>query len=901
MEYAYFTKEENSHYPVVILANKIQKDEFKKEYMSPFALDDSSVIAIKTEHDPKKKKTPKKDMVSWVTEELAPTLADLGTAFVICSDSEYFKVLTDTAKAQANLGYVLKSPYGEFHVVYVPSVRSIFYDPESVRSQINQGISALKDFVEGSYEPPGESIIQFEDYPETDNQIQAWLGKLLEMDCPLSIDIEAFSLKPIDAGIGSISFAWNKNSGISFLVDYVPEVWEGTILNKDGKEQPATFYGRQVRNEKRREMLRNFFIAYLNKQVYHNISYDVMVLIYQLFMRDITDTVGLLQGLEIMLRNWDDTKLITYLATNSCAGNELSLKIQAQEFAGNYAQDNIKDIRLIKPKDLLKYNLVDSYSTWFVHEKHHQTMLDDKQEDIYLNLFKPAIKDIIQMQLTGMPLSMPVVLEVEEALQAVVDDAIERINATTCVQKFQYTLKEKYIEKKHAQWKKKRITLDEVPEEVRFNPRSPLQLQALLYDQEGLPVISLTDTKQPSCDADTIEKLSNHDTTQDVKDLLRALLDFAAVDKIVGTFIPAFKLAPQGSDGWWYLIGNFNLGGTVSGRLSSSEPNLQNLPASVTMKISEHLLERFPILKKFTDKGKLSLGKLVKYCFQAPPGYIFIGLDFASLEDRISALTTRDPNKIKVYTDGYDGHAMRAVAYWPSLMPDIDPTSVESVNQVAQKGHKYEALRGKSKAPTFAMTYQGTWLTLVKNCGFTPDEAKEVEARYQALYQVSIDWVNAKLDQASKDGYITAAFGLRVRTPLLAQVVRGNSKTPKEAQAEGRTAGNALGQSWCLLNSRAASEFMGKVRQSQYKHKIRPCAHIHDAQYYLIPDDIDVLVYVNEHLVQAVKWQNHPDIYHPQVGLGGEVSIFYPTWAKEIEIPNGATQEEIIQRITEKT
>ena len=152
---------------------------------------------------------------------------------------------------------------------------------------------------------------------------------------------------------------------------------------------------------------------------------------------------------------------------------------------------------------------------------------------------------------------------------------------------------------------------------------------------------------------------------------------------------------------------------------------------------------------------------------------------------------------------------MRAVAYWPSLMPDIDPTSVESVNQVAQKGHKYEALRGKSKAPTFAMTYQGTWLTLVKNCGFTPDEAKEVEARYQALYQVSIDWVNAKLDQASKDGYITAAFGLRVRTPLLAQVVRGNSKTPKEAQAEGRTAGNALGQSWCLLNSRAASEFIG--------------------------------------------------------------------------------------------
>lgn len=670
MEYAYFTKEENSHYPVVILANKIQKDEFKKEYMSPFALDDSSVIAIKTEHDPKKKKTPKRDMVSWVTEELAPTLADLGTAFVICSDSEYFKVLTDTAKAQANLGYVMKSPYGDFHVVYVPSVRAIFYDPDSVRSQINQGISALKDFVEGSYEPPGESIIQFEEYPETDKQIQTWLDKLLEMNCPLSIDIEAFSLKPIDAGIGSISFAWNKNSGISFLVDYVPEVWEGTILNKDGKEQPATFYGRQVRDEKRREMLRNFFIAYLNKQVYHNISYDVMVLIYQLFMRDITDTVGLLQGLEIMLRNWDDTKLITYLATNSCAGNELSLKIQAQEFAGNYAQDNIKDIRLIKPKDLLKYNLVDSCSTWFVHEKHYQTMVTDNQEDFYFEIFQPAIKDIVQMQLTGLPMHMPTVLKVEEALQAVFGDAVDRMRGTKAIQEYQYILKEQYIEKMHAQWKVKRITLDDVPEDVKFNPRSNPQLQYLLYEHLKLPVISLTATKQPSCDGDTIEKLLNHTENEDILALLRALQDFAAVDKILTSFIPAFKEAPQGPSGWWWLLGNFNLGGTVSGRLSSSSPNLQNLPANVVMKVGDDLVKKYPILEPHVKGGLLSLGKLIKCCFFAPPGWLFIGLDFNALEARVDALLTKDGKKLGVYIDGYDSHAFNTYYYWPEKFPD---------------------------------------------------------------------------------------------------------------------------------------------------------------------------------------------------------------------------------------
>ncbi|MDT9694234.1 hypothetical protein Q5762_39065, partial [Streptomyces sp. P9(2023)] len=75
-----------------------------------------------------------------------------------------------------------------------------------------------------------------------------------------------------------------------------------------------------------------------------------------------------------------------------------------------------------------------------------------------------------------------------------------------------------------------------------------------------------------------------------------------------------------------------------------------------------------------------------------------------------------------------------------------------------------------------------------------------MEAKFKELYKVSIDWVDAHLDEAAKTGYVTVAFGLRVRTPLLHQVIRKNGKTPFEADAEGRSAGNALGQSWCLLN-----------------------------------------------------------------------------------------------------
>lgn len=232
-----------------------------------------------------------------------------------------------------------------------------------------------------------------------------------------------------------------------------------------------------------------------------------------------------------------------------------------------------------------------------------------------------------------------------------------------------------------------------------------------------------------------------------------------------------------------------------------------------------------------------------------------------------------------------------------SRITELDPVryDVDTINSIEWR---YKPLRQDSKAPTFALTYQGTYKTLMKNCGFTEPMARSIEANFKKLYSVSVQWVEAKLDQACKDGYITAAFGLRVRTPLLKQVVRRTSKTPYEAEAEGRTAGNALGQSWCLLNSRAWAEFMGKVRQSKHRLDIRPCAQIHDAGYALVRDNVETVAYMNKHLVIAVKWQDHPDIAHDQVKLGGELSLFHPSWEHEIGIPNDAEEDEILAVVT---
>ena len=856
----FLTFSEQATYPICLLVPQIRKDEIRKAYVDAHDLDPNEVLVIDL-HYGGSKKTPVAEFKRYITEELVPAWTDMGTEIIVVNDSDYFKVLAGVSKADVNLGYVLDCKFGPWKVVYVPSQRTIFNDPDKVRGKIAQGINAMKAYRAGVYEAPGTSIIKYAAYPQTPEEIEDWLIQLLDRNQPLTCDIETFSLKHNTAGIGTITLCWSQHEGVAFPVDLGPD-------------------GKAVRN-----MLKAFFQQFRNKLMYHNAAFDVYVLIYQLFMEHILDTEGLLEGLRVMLRpgGWECTKLITYLATNTCAGNKLSLKEQAQEFSGNYALlGDDPDIRKIPLPDLLRYNLIDGLSTWFVYDKHWDTLVRDDQLSVYRDVFQPATVDIIQMQLTGMPVDMSKVVKTKAMLQADYNGAMASIHGSQVVQRFNYKLLEKSVATRNAKWKKKRTTVTEtleeaktskaVRDEITFNPNSGPQLQELLYEMLGLPVISYTDTKQPSVDGETIRALRNHTTHRDIIDFLDAMSDHAAVNKILTSFIPALEAAVQGPDGWHYLFGNFNLGGTISGRLSSSNPNLQNLPANGKSK-----------------KAAL-YAKWIKKCFAAPPGWMFVGLDFASLEDRISAVTTKDPAKLKVYTDGFDGHSLRAHAYFGDQMPDIDPNSVESINSISEK---YKGHRQESKTPTFLLTYAGTYRGMMEQCGFSMEKAKLIEERYHAMYGVSDKWVSAKLDEASRTGYVTVAFGLRLRTPKLAQVIRGTSKTPFEAEAEGRSAGNALGQSWCLLNSRAWSETMNKVRNSPYQTMIRPCAQIHDAGYALVKDDISALMYLNKHLVSAVQWQDHPDIAHDQVKLGGELSIFYPDWSQDIGIPNGATESDI--------
>jgi len=852
--------EPNTEYKIALLVKEsaLNKDEIFANYIKPLqdkGIHQRDIVVFGLAYNDSGK-APVSFIKSFL-EELLPTLRDTSTETLYVADANYFKVMTKNTKADSFLGYELSCAipdYTDLKVVLGINHRAIVYNP-NFEPKLDMSIETLVGSINGQANIFTDEVIKDGSYPATVDQIyKALMG--LHKHPVLTVDVETYSLDFWKAGLPTISFAWDKHSGIAFSTS------TSGIQGNAGQQHIFL-------------QLKIFFETYKGTLIFHNATFDIKTIIYNLFMKGLNDTAGLLEGLEVMTRNFHDTKVISYLALNTTRELNLSLKSLAHEFAGNYAQENITNIRNIPLHQLLEYNLVDTCCTHYVMEKYYPIMVQDEQLSIYHDVMLPSLKTITQMELTGMPLDPERVKTVKGELEAIRNTHASVIANSSYVHTAENRIKTKALITDYNDRKKKakhpeniKKKLPEAFDYMEFNPGSSKNLQVLLYKVLGLPVLERTKTKQPATGADVLENLVNHTEDKEAIAVLEALVAYSKVDKILTTFIPAFEKAISKDDsGMVYLIGSFNLGGTISGRLSSSNPNLQNLPSGSTY------------------------GKLIKSCFVAPTGWLFTGADSDSLEDRISALTTKDPNKLKVYTDGYDGHCVRAFSYFPDRLPDIVDT-VESINSIKEK---YPEVRQDSKAPTFALTYGGMFKTLMKNCGFPEPLAKSIEANYHELYKVSDEWVAAKLAEAERTGYVTGAFGLRLRTPVMAKTIRGNRATPFEAEAEGRSAGNMLGQSYCLLNSRAANAFMQRVWASKYKLDILPIAQIHDACYFLIRDNLEVIEWVNRELVECMSWQELPEIQHDEVKLGAELDIHYESWAQPITIPNNATPKVIKQ------
>ena len=763
--------------------------------------------------------------------------------YIYITNSAYYQALTGSKKPSSRYGYVDPCILDKgCSVVLGVSYQTLIYDPKN-QEKLDLSLEALSNACTNQSNPLGLGIIKTTKVGNTVKEVASLLEELKSKPM-LTVDIETYGLKHNTAGIATIAMAWNKHEGVVFTVDYLRTTEEAKEVRK---------------------LLRTYFLETVHQpKIYHNCTFDIKVLIYNLFMENDLDNTGLLLGLETLTTAFEDTRIIAYLATNSTAGNSLGLKDLAYSYTGNYALDEIQDITSVSLDKLLRYNLIDCLATWYVYKKYYPIMVTDQQEDLYKGLMKDSLKLIIQMELTGMPMIESRIQEVKEQLEGQANDALSIINTHPLILDYITILQEEAMVKANAKLKKKQHPIEHF-KHITFNPRSIPNLRGLLYDVLNLPVIDVTEKGKPATGADTLVKLLVHVKNDSHRELLQAIVDLSKVNKILSAFIPAFEEGINKEDGRKWLHGNFNLGGTVSGRLSSSKPNLQQIPSNSTY------------------------GKLIKTIFSAPDGWIFAGADFNALEDYISALTTKDPNKLKVYLEGYDGHCLRAYSYFYDSMPDIEDT-VESINSIKKK---YPELRQESKGATFALTYQGTWKTLVTNLGFSEEKATAIEKGYHELYKVSDEYVQGKLQEASEKGYVTVAFGLRVRTPVLKQVIYGSDTMPSIAAAEGRTAGNALGQSYGLLNNRAAVAFMKKVWNSPFRNDIKPVSLIHDAIYILIKDDLDVVEWANRELINEMKWQELPEIQHDKVKLGAALDLFYPDWSHAITLPNDASKEKI--------
>jgi DNA polymerase-1 len=838
----------------------LNKDSIHKAYIQPIndILPDEHCIAIQLLESATKTTV---SQIKEYTKTLFPNLNKLNITTLVVTDSSYFKVWTNSKQADKHIGYVLACTipdYEHFSIVYVPSYQTVFYDPKQ-QSKIDLALNAITCHLTGSINQFGKNFIHSAYYPTSYSDILALLKKLIKYP-ELAVDIEAYSLDFWQAGIATISFAWNQHEACSFSVD----------LSNLPNATNSLYKHELTPNYQLREALRQFFTKYRGTTIWHNASYDIKVLVFNLFMKNKFNAYAeMVEGIRTMTRQIHDTKIIAYLATNSTARNVLSLKALAHEHSGNYALEEINNIAAIPETELLEYNLIDSLSTFYVFNKYYPIAKQDKQLRIYYGVLLPSLKTIIQMELVGMPLNSTRVRELNDELTKHRDSTVNNLFLLSSVLAFQQTLRQEEFEATNAKWKKKSEPLSYF-DYVSFNPGSNQQLQRLIYEYLGYAVIDTTDTGAPATGKDTIKKLLNHSKSADDTQLFKLLIDLSDVDIIINNFLHAFiTRSVMHEDGWWWIHGNFNLGGTVSGRLSSSNPNMQNIPSSGSKYAS-----------------------VIKECFQAPPGWVLSGSDFASLEDRVSALQTKDPNKLKVYTDGFDGHCLRAYTYFSEQMPDIDPDSVDSINSI-QDHPQYAVLRQDSKAPTFALTYQGTWITLVNNCGFTKEVAQKIEAKYHELYAISDQWVQDQLQKASQVGYIECAFGLRIRTPLLQQCIWGSSRTPYEALKEGRTAGNALGQSYGLLNNRAAVSYQTEYWNTEHKYSILPTCHIHDAQYFLLKQDLDVILYHNNRMRFHMSWVPE-ELYHPEVGLGGDVELFYPSWKDKLKLPKEISKFDLL-------
>ena len=256
-----------------------------------------------------------------------------------------------------------------------------------------------------------------------------------------------------------------------------------------------------------------------------------------------------------------------------------------------------------------------------------------------------------------------------------------------------------------------------------FNLGSPKQLQEIFFEKLKYPILQKTPGGQPSTAENVLQQLSED------YELPKIILEHRTLSKLKSTYTDT--LPSQISPTTGRIHTSFNQTGTSTGRLSSSDPNLQNIPI------------------------KTEDGRRIRQAFEAPSGYQLISADYSQIELRVIAHLSKDKNLLKAFKEGQDIHSSTA-----SEVFGVDIKEVE-LDQ-----------RRSAKAINFGLIYGISAFGLSKQLGINRNLAAEYMDIYFSRYPDVRKYMNQIKSEAKKIGYVETLYGRRLYLP---EISTGNA------------------------------------------------------------------------------------------------------------------------------
>ena len=349
-----------------------------------------------------------------------------------------------------------------------------------------------------------------------------------------------------------------------------------------------------------------------------------------------------------------------------------------------------------------------------------------------------------------------------------------------------------------------------------FNLGSPKQIGEIFFVKLGLPVVKKTATGAPSTDEEVLEKLAED------YPLPAKILEHRGLSKLKGTYTD--KLAQLADPTTGRVHTHYAQAVAVTGRLSSNDPNLQNIPI------------------------RTAEGRRVREAFVAPPGRLIASADYSQIELRIMAHISEDENLLRAFHEGMDVHRATAGEVF-GLLPE----------QVSSEQRRY------AKVINFGLIYGMSAFGLARNLGIENKAAAAYIDRYFQRYPGVKRYMDETRQSAKELGYVKTVFGRRLYLPEI-----NSPNGPRRSGAE-RAAINAPMQGTAADLIKLS---MNKVQQvlDEEKRGTRMIMQVHDELVFEVPEDeVDWLRLEIPRLMAGVAQLKVPLL--AEVGVG-------PNWDK---------------------